>query len=198
MKKIRFVVTLVLALLLGLLVGARLFMPWNEITELAFLKASSRTPDGVTLDSKSYFVQGLIPSLGIRGIELKTFMGSVSVDSLKTTPLLTASLMSLSPTALVEIDGAMTNVGGKDSSFRGSLVVSIKPGRVSIEKLNLTGDLSTKGGLDISLETSKIIRADMTLECPKELEGALSAASAMMPLERGTDGVWTLKREEAE
>ncbi len=186
-----------LALILGLLVGARAFMPWEDMVELAFLKISSRAPVGITLRSDGFFVQGLIPSPGIKGIEVKSFMGAVKIGSLKVTPILIGSLLRLAPTVMVEMERSVATVGGGNTSFGGEMVLSLRAGTLSVEDVNITGGLVAKGYLDISLDTSKIIEADMTFRSPKELDGVFSAASAMMPLKLGSDGVWSLKREEA-
>lgn len=197
MKKVRSAITLTLVLIVGLLVGARAFFPWEEMAELVFLKLSSRAPAGITLESDGFFVHGLIPSPGVRGLEVKSFMGAVKMGSLKVTPVMMGSLIRLAPTVKVEMERSVATVGGGATSFEGKMVICLKAGMLSVEDVNITGGLVAKGYLEVSLDTSKIIKADMTLKGPKELEGAFSAASAMMPLKRGSDGDWILKREEA-
>ncbi|MDD4835987.1 MAG: hypothetical protein PHU72_02615 [Dethiosulfovibrio sp.] len=197
MKKVRSVITLTLALIVGLLVGARAFLPWEEIAELAFLKLSSRAPSSITLRSDEFFVRGLIPSPGVKDFEVKSFMGAVKIGSLSVTPVVVGSLTRLAPTVKVKMERSVATVGGGAISFDGEMILSLRSGRLSVEDIDITGGLVAKGYLDISLETSKIIKADMTLKGPNELDGVFSAASAMMPLKRGSDGVWSLKREEA-
>ncbi len=196
MKKVRCAIMLTLALIFGLLVGVRAFLPWEEMAELAFLKLSSRAPAGITLRSDGFFVQGLIPSPGVKGLEVKSFMGVVKIGSLKVTPVLIGSLFRLAPTVKIEMERSVAMVGGGNTSFGGEMVLSLRAGILSVTDVNITGGLAVQGYLDISLDTSKISKADMTLKSPKELEGVFSAASAMMPLKLGSDGVWSLKREE--
>lgn len=197
MKKVRSAIILIFALILGLMVGARIFLPWEEMAELAFLRLSSRAPAGVTLRSDGFFVQGLIPSPGVKGLEVKSFMGAVKMGSIKVTPILIGSLIRLAPTVRVEMNRSVATVGGESISFEGEMFVSLKSDMISVRDVDIVGGLMAKGYMEVSTATSKIIRADMTLKGPKELEGAFSAASAMMPLKRGSDGVWSLKREEA-
>ncbi len=197
MKKVRSAITLTLAMVVGLLVGARAFLPWEEITELAFLSLSSRAPSSVTLRSDEFFVQGLIPSPGVKDFEVKSFMGAVKIGALSVTPVVIGSLTRLAPTVKVEMKRSVATVGGGAISFDGEMLLSLRSGTLSVEDIDITGGLVAKGYLEISLETLKIIKADMMLKGPNELEGVFSAASAMMPLKRESDGVWSLKREEA-
>lgn len=191
MKRLKSALILLFALVIGLLTGLRLFMPWEKITETAFLKATANVP----AEAISYFVEGIVPALGVRGLELKAPMGSIVLESLKGTPLLTRSLLSMAPTVRLDLERAVAQFGGTSTSFRGEIILSLKGGEVSVKDLNLQGGLEIQGNMDLSLETSRIIRADVTIKAPKELGGILSAASAMMPLTQGPEGIWNLKRE---
>ena len=194
MKRLKSVLAISFALMIGLLVGARLFLPWEELIEVTFLRGTAK----VQAEAVGYFVQGTIPTMGVKGLELKAPMGSIRINSLKATPLIIKSITNLAPTVRLELERAIAGVGGTETTFGGVIVLSMGRGALSIKDLKLQGGLEARGKMDISLETSRITQADVAIKAPQELSGVLSAASTMMPLTQGADGVWNLKREEGQ
>nr|WP_321499736.1 type II secretion system protein GspN [uncultured Dethiosulfovibrio sp.] len=185
-----------LALIVGLVVGIRVFSPWEDMTELVFLKATSSLPAGMTAEAKGFSVDGFIPAPTVRGLDINVLMGSVRMTSLKITPMLTNSIKNFAPTVYVDIDRATMDMGGSLASFTGGMVVCLRPKVVSVSDVDIKGDLMAQGNMAFSLATSKISQADMVLKTPEEMSGVLSALSAMLPLKRESDGLWKLKRQE--
>ncbi|SMG21364.1 type II secretion system protein GspN [Dethiosulfovibrio salsuginis] len=196
MKRIKYFLFPSLALIVGLVVGIRVFFPWEDVTELVFLKATSSLPAGVTAEAKDFSVDGFIPAPTVRALDINVLMGSIRITSLKITPMLTNSIKNFAPTVFVDIDRATMDMGGSLASFTGGMVVCLRPKAVSVSDVDIKGDLMAQGNMDFSLTTSKISQADMVLKTPEEMSGALSALSAMLPLKRESDGLWKLKRQE--
>lgn len=195
MKRVKSALAVFLGLIIGLVIGLRIFFPWEAFAELVFLKISSQVPDGVSLSSKGFAVDGILPCLEIQGLELQLIMVPIKISRLRVDLDLGGSLLSLYPVFDVDIDRAVMDIAGDSLSFKGSLAASAKSDNLSIKNVVLDGDISARGGMNLSLKDKKIVFADMTLKMPSEMDGVMSAASAIVPIERGSDGLWNLKRE---
>lgn len=75
----------------------------------------------------------------------------------------------------------------------GSLVV--RRDVITVKDLNLTGDLSARGSLDVSPAKGRIVHAAVELTTPEEAETMIQALSGFMPLKRVKAGEWRLERK---
>lgn len=197
MKKLVGVALLLVAFSVGMIAGIRLFFPWEKVLELSFLKgAQIGNVSGLDIRAEAFSVDGALPSFVVKKAKIKAFMGEIRINEIRITPSLWKTLFTLAPSAEIDVEEGVLSLGGKDSSFSGSVACSLLKGAVSLEEWNFGGDLSVKGKVKFSMKNKKILLAAMSIKAPSEMDGPLSAASSMLPLKKGDDGIWILSREE--
>lgn len=150
MKRILRVLFLLVVLLVGFAAGLWVFFPWNQAAQVAFDEAV-RNLNGRGIDMSALDVSGrggLRPSLSVRGVVMNH-------------PLLTANMAliegSLDPVRSlfargVAVDlrlgsGTLQLLQGQSLGWqRGVLALKAGASGVDVANLDLTGDLTVKGG----------------------------------------------------
>ncbi|EFC90185.1 hypothetical protein Dpep_0153 [Dethiosulfovibrio peptidovorans DSM 11002] len=197
MRRIRSVLAALLILSFGLIIGLRLFLPWEDLGELAFLEASRElSRSGIFLQASRFDDEGVVPVFVVDRVEMEGFGGGATFETVKVRPMPLRSIILGKPTASIElIGGAVSLPGDRGRRIGGSLEVSYGQGRITIAEIEMAGDIKASGSLSISPNKGRIVEADVTLKTPADLDGALSMASRFMPLSRNGEGDWILKRK---
>lgn len=85
--------------------------------------------------------------------------------------------------------------GQKLSWTKGSCSLLVRGQSVVVDDLDLEGDVSAKGSLEVSTSEGRISRAAVELKTPGETETMMQALSAILPLKRVKAGEWRLERK---
>ncbi|PIE54859.1 MAG: hypothetical protein CSA35_04390 [Dethiosulfovibrio peptidovorans] len=198
MRRFRAFLAIAVALITGILVGIRLFIPWALGAELAFLQASSYASSyGADLQVLRFGDRGVIPTVTMRGLSLNSsMMGNLRCDEVAVRPLIMESVLHWSPTAQLTVSrGVLALPGGVDHRLDGAMTCLLSSGTILLSDVALTGDLSAQGRVSISPERGKILEADMVISVPEDMDGAMTVLSQLFPMKRSPDGTWALSRE---
>lgn len=197
MKIIKVFMFYVAPLLIGIVVGLSVFFPWQDVCELAFLKSSSMAAKrGLEIKADSFEKNGLLPAFTIKGFSIKYFMGGADFKEVHLIPQLTASIIKKSPVLKVELDTGKIELSAMvDKQLSGAFFVSVKNDILNVNRLNLTGDISVKGDVSLSVKTKKILAANVKIKVPEEMSAPMNTLRNMLPLNRKPDGSWLLSRK---
>lgn len=197
MRRLRAFLVVSATLIVGVLVGLRLFIPWALGAELAFLRASTNGASyGVDLQALRFGDRGLIPTVTAGGLSMKSMMGDLRCDEVAIRPLIVPSLLHWAPTARLTVTrGALSLPGGVDRRVDGTMTCSLSSGTIVLSDVAITGDLSARGDVLVAPNQGRILEAHMSISVPDDMDGAMTVLSRLLPLKRGDDGIWTLNRE---
>ncbi|MCF4150752.1 hypothetical protein L2W58_02965 [Dethiosulfovibrio sp. F2B] len=184
--------------LLGLLIGSRLFIPWNEISELGFLRVSSSLYGSTetTISARDFSNEGIFPTFSFKGVDIDGLGIQVHLESLKVAVKPLSSVL----TGRVVVDvylnkGSLSLPGDQPRSFGGNFNCSYGEEEIEISDVDIKGDISASGKSTMSVSNKRITEADMAFSVPETMEGVFPMAKKYLPLSKGEDGTWLLRRK---
>lgn len=198
LKRILRALFLLVVLLVGFAAGLWAFFPWNQAAQVAF-DGAVRNLNGRGIDLTALDVSGrggLCPSVAVRGVVMNH-------------PLLTANVAliegSLDPVRSlfargVAVDlrlgsGTLQLLQGQSLGWqRGALALKAGAAAVAVADLDLTGDLTVKGGFLFDTGQGKLSQAALEIAVPPEADSLMTGLRALLPLRKESEGRWKVER----
>jgi len=174
------------------------FFPWEKAGEYALNMADDRvSSSGAALSWQEVDSRGsLDPVIHVRGLEVRTFAGVVSIPELVVRPLPARSLAVMGPAFDVEYSRGIFSftLGGLSPAYEteGSFTVQVRGNTFGLEDVAVDGDLSARGDLSLDRNSRRLTVADLVLEVPENMEGILYSTSSFLPLRKMETGQWRL------
>lgn len=197
MKALRFLL-LVFSLLIGVAAGLWAFFPWDQAVQVAFDEAAREAGRrGTELSALEVSGSGgLKPLFRVRGLSMRhsLFTANAALVEARLSPfksLLARSIvMDLSLGA-----GDLLLLQGHRLSWRnGFLHLVAGPGTFDVSRLDMTGDLTVKGGFSIDPSTSRLTGAALDIRVPAEMDSVLAGLQALLPIRKEGEGRWKVER----
>lgn len=194
------VVKIALSCLAGLAVGMLVFFPWRSVGDYAAAKGlATAASNGVYASIQSYSSDGLFDKQFMyRGVIADFPVFRFSAGDVVVDPLMLRSILKFTPTCTVKLGkGEIIPLTRQKLAWKsGSMNVALGKDTVSITEIWLTGDFSARGFLEVSKETGKIARANLTLKVPADMDRALEifGSNGILPLTKIRDGEWKVER----
>jgi hypothetical protein len=180
-------------------------MPWGHVGEAVLLSASRRLPPPASFTYSA--IRSARNGFVINNLEIRGLMGMVDMyfNTFTIAPNITASLLGMSPSALVSFTGAvigdiavtpLRKIPGV-APGNGRVSVSVNRQGIFLDGLRSDGELSTGGSLLIDPSEMRILWADVAMDVRNEaFEENLSVIGAVsgLPLHSEGPGRWFLRR----
>lgn len=191
---------LILPLILIVFLGVLWWhFPWDSALKYGLTEAGSRAAEkGIALSAgTSSAAGGLEPLFRCGELRVRHPLGGLEVmrGEARLKPL--ESLLARGVVLDVRLGpGRFETMTGQSMSWeRGALSVILRPDRVVMQDLDLSGELSARGELEISPVRGRILRAMVELGTPVKADGMMQALTAFLPLKRVKSGEWRLERK---
>jgi hypothetical protein len=182
LKRILRALFLLVVLLVGFAAGLWAFFPWNQAAQVAF-DGAVRNLNGRGIDLTALDVSGrggLRPSVALIEGSLdpvrSLFARGVAVD------------LRLGSGTLQLLQGQ--SLGWQ----RGALALKAGAAAVEVADLDLTGDLTVKGGFLFDTGQGKLSQAALEIAVPPEADSLMTGLRALLPLRKESDGRWKVER----
>ena len=184
----------------GFALGAVLFLPWDALCGYVMSKGLSVAAEngiyGVVQDN---YTEGLLDKEFIyRGVQADFPVFRFSSREIRVNPAVISTIFKAAPTASLTFGrGEIVPVTRQKLEWNsGSANVSLKGGVISVSDIEFAGKFSARGFVDISAETGKISRANLTLKVPEDLDRAMKmlGTSGMLPVSKLRAGEWKVEK----
>lgn len=174
------------------------FFPWEKAGEYALNMVDHRVSSaGAALSWQEVDSRGRIdPVIHVRGLEVRTFAGVVSIPDLMVQPLPSRSVTVMGPAFDVEYSSGIISftLGGLSPAYEteGSFTVQVRGNTFDLKDIAVDGDVSVRGGLSLDRNSRRLTFADLLLEVPENMESILYSTSSFLPLRKMETGQWRL------
>ena len=186
--------------LAGFIAGIFLFLPWDSFADYAVVRGLERAAEngiyGVVreTDTEGFFNRVFV----CRDIQLDFPVFRFVAREMSVDPAMLGTLLSRTPAASVSFGrGELTPVTRQKLEWNsGYADVSVKNGVVSLSNIEFTGKFSAHGFLDFSTESRRIMRANLTVKVPEDMDRALQmlGSGGVLPLSKIRAGEWKVSR----
>lgn len=193
-------VKIIFAALCGLIVGTVLFFPWETTAEYSASKAAmAAAQKNICMSYSDIYTEGLIDrELICTGVTADLPAFSIKISEVRFDPSLIKSILSLSLRGNVYLGrGEITTLTRQKLKWTsGTAKLSVKNDMLYLDDLALSGDVTAKGFINLSMDTGKIANSDLTARFPHEFDRALQMLSTMriINLTKVSPGEWRITR----
>jgi hypothetical protein len=193
-------VKIIFAALCGLIVGTVLFFPWEMTAEYSASKAAmAAAQKNICMSYSDIYTEGLLDrELICTGVTADLPAFSIKISEVRFDPSLIKSILSLSLRGNVYLGrGEITTVTRQKLKWTsGTAKLSVKNDMLYLDDLALSGDVTAKGYINLSMDTGKIANSDLTARFPHEFDRALQMLSTMqiINLTKVSPGEWRITR----
>ena len=193
-------VKIIFAALCGLIVGTVLFFPWEMTAEYSASKAAmAAAQKNICMSYSDIYTEGLLDrELICTGVTADLPAFSIKISEVRFDPSLIKSILSLSLRGNVYLGrGEITTVTRQKLKWTsGTAKLSVKDNILYLDDLELSGDVTAKGYINLSMDTGKIANSDLTARFPHEFDRALQMLSTMqiINLTKVSPGEWRITR----
>ena len=193
-------VKIIFAALCGLIVGTVLFFPWEMTAEYSASKAAmAAAQKNICMSYSDIYTEGLLDrELICTGVTADLPAFSIKISEVRFDPSLIKSILSLSLRGNVYLGrGEITTVTRQKLKWTsGTAKLSVKDNILYLDDLELSGDVTAKGFINLSMDTGKIANSDLTARFPHEFDRALQMLSTMriINLTKVSPGEWRITR----
>lgn len=193
-------VKIIFAALCGLIVGTVLFFPWETTAEYSVSKAAmAAAQKNICMSYSDIYTEGLIDrELICTGVTADLPAFSIKISEVRFDPSLIKSILSLSLRGNVYLGrGEITTLTRQKLKWTsGTAKLSVKNDMLYLDDLALSGDVTAKGFINLSMDTGKIANSDLTARFPHEFDRALQMLSTMriINLTKVSPGEWRITR----
>ena len=193
-------VKIIFAALCGLIVGTVLFFPWEMTAEYSASKAAmAAAQKNICMSYSDIYTEGLLDrELICTGVTADLPAFSIKISEVRFDPSLIKSILSLSLRGNVYLGrGEITTVTRQKLKWTsGTAKLSVKNDMLYLDDLALSGDVTAKGFINLSMDTGKIANSDLTARFPHEFDRALQMLSTMriINLTKVSPGEWRITR----
>ena len=193
-------VKIIFAALCGLIVGTVLFFPWETLAEYSASKAAmAAAQKNICMSYSDIYTEGLLDrELICTGVTADLPAFSIKISEVRFDPSLIKSILSLSLKGNVYLGrGEITTVTRQKLKWTsGTAKLSVKDNILYLDDLELSGDVTAKGFINLSMDTGKIANSDLTARFPHEFDRALQMLSTMqiINLTKVSPGEWRITR----
>lgn len=133
----------------------------------------------------------------VHGLRVEMSTAGIEVDRIEFTPAITSLFTGGVKAHVVTGRGSITLITRQKITWnRCTFDIKVNDSVIEIKDINVTGELKARGTLLISRRTGKIIKSEMTLTVPEELDKTLSMVerTKLMPLRKNSPGMWKVVR----
>ena len=193
-------VKVISAAICGLIIGTMLFFPWETTAEYSANKAAvSASEKNICMSYSNIYTEGLLDKeLICTGVTADLPAFSIKISEVRFDPSLIKSFLSLSLKGNVYLGrGEITTVTRQKLKWTsGNAKLSVKDNILYLDDLELSGDVTAKGFINLSMDTGKIANSDLTARFPHEFDRALQMLSTMqiINLTKVSPGEWRITR----
>lgn len=172
--------------------------PWEGAAQYVLARVAPRLAEqGFSLLYDDIAVEGRsIPRFTLVNLSLASPLLTLREGRLELSPRPMTSLLRRRLVCSVALSGGDVRVlGGKGASWRGgSFSLAAGGDGVALEQIDVRGDFSASGRIAVAPASARITAADLHLKAPTELDAALGALKAILPLEQDPSGGWRVRR----
>ncbi len=200
MMKFKHYLRLALYTLLGFLLAGFLFFPWDAIGDCLMARGLAvAAKNGIYAAVGSNFTQGIADKEFVYQKVTADFpVFRFSASQMTVNPEILRTLVAAKPSCTIEFGrGEIIPVTRQKLEWvSGAAEISVSNGIISVSEIDFKGKLSANGFLEISMETGRMSRANMTLKVPTEMDRALEmlGGSGVMPITKIKAGEWKVER----
>ncbi|MDO5114975.1 MAG: type II secretion system protein GspN [Synergistaceae bacterium] len=190
-----------LAALLGLICGLLLFFPWTTLAgTISSLAATAAAENGIYLTVGSSRAEGILfKKFSYSAINADFPVLRGSLRELTVAPSFISSLFSDEKSARLTFGrGSVVPVTRQELNWNaGAADVILKAESLLVENISFTGESSLSGFAELSRSDFRIIRANLLVKVPAELDRMLEMMQKtnMIPLTKVKSGEWRIERK---
>ena len=191
---------LALSGILGLILGIQLFFPWGAVGDYIMAKTiAGAAENGIYATVQKSFARGILDKeLIYLGLQADFPVFRADIKEVAVDPLLLHSIVTATPSCSVTLGrGTIKPVTGRELEWKsGTAYVSAGKTTVYIKDIELKGDFSAEGFMEISRENGTIVHAKLAIKVPEEMDRPLQMLSAagIIRASRVKTGEWKIER----
>lgn len=171
-----------------------LFFPWEGAGSFVLGRIQNELQTrGVYVNYEDLTRENLVdPVLVMKDTSLVYLMGNLQVGVVRVSPDIVSSLLSLKPSLRVSLEEGVIFVGGEESGAfgNGEFVLRVLPGKIFVDEVSFTGDISVSGDMVFDISAGRINSASLVFNVPEKLEVFLKALSRSRILNKTKSGEW--------
>ncbi len=188
------VVILIFMFLLFFFSFSWLFFPWEGAGSFVLGRVQDELQArGVYVNYEDLSRENVVdPVLVIKDTSIVYLMGNLQVGVLKVSPDIVSSLLSLKPSLRVSLQEGIVFIGGEETGAfqNGEFMLRVLPGKMFVDKVSFTGDISASGDMVFDTSAGGIKSAALVFKVPEKLEVFLKALSRNRILNKNKSGEW--------
>jgi len=188
----------IIAIIIGLLTGAVIFFPWQELSSLAMAKGFDvAAKNGIYASVRGNSCEGVLDkSFVYNGLTIDFPLFRFYTNELRVDPEMISSLLHHDARASIEFgSGEITPVTRQKLEWNGgSANVTAGSDSISVSDIDIRGKVSASGYVEISRASGRMSHARLTLKVPSEMDRAMQmlGSSGMFSVSKIKDGEWRI------
>lgn len=194
------VIPRIVVALIGLIIGAIVFFPWNTLAQGAAAKIAKAAADsGIWLTTGNADVSGVFSkSFTFHSVKADFPLMKFSADKVVITPALSSVAFSKEKKSHISMGrGTLLPVTQVPLDWNGGNAdITLTEDSLRIENISITGKLTVTGFAEISRNKNALKRAKVRIKVPAAMDKTLDSAAKMgvMPLKKIRNGMWRLEK----
>ena len=200
MMKFKHYLRLALCTALGFIAAGFLFFPWNAIGDYLMARGlTAAAKNGIYAAVAANSAQGVIDKEFVYQKVTADFpVFRFSASQMIVNPGMIRTIATAKPSCKIQLGrGEIIPVTRQKLEWvSGAADISVSGGIIYVSNIDFKGKFSANGFLEISAETGKMSRANMTLRVPQEMDRAFEmlGSSGMVPITKVKAGEWKVER----
>ncbi len=185
---------------LGFILGIVLFFPWQSIGDYVMSRGLAvAAENGIYATVEGCDAEGLIDKEFVyQSITADFPVFRFSVGEIRVNPAFISSILSRKFSCSVKLGrGEIMPVTRQKLEWTSaSAAIFVEKEFISVRDIAFFGNFSARGFFEISRETGQILRANMVLHLPEDMDRAFEmlSRSGMVPLTKIKTGEWKVER----